>query len=147
MRKDDLPKQKAIAKWEVHGDKAAGEVTADEWQDDKFNDGERVLVIDLDTVDGQLRCYTRRRQQEAIREALDVAEWDGELVGGWLELVYAGDIDTSAGTAKRWEASYVPPGGTAPARAEKVDEPSEPIGVGEFVRGEFEDAGSGFDVF
>jgi hypothetical protein len=58
-----------------------------------------------------MRYYAGRKQQEAIREALEVAGWSGELEGGWLELLYAGDIETPGGgkPARRWEAVYEPP--------------------------------------
>lgn len=109
MRKDDLPKRKAIAKFEHIGDKVAGEVTACEWQADKFNPGEQVLAFTLNDGTDEVQLFARRRQQEAIREALEYAEADEILVGGWLELVYADDLETSAGVAKQWDAAYTPP--------------------------------------
>jgi hypothetical protein len=124
MRKDDLPKRQEIVKFEHVGDKVAGEVLSVEFANDKFNEGERVLVLELDTTDGPVQCYARRRQQEAIREALDVADVDDILVGGWLELVYAGDFEVSgaANAAKRWEAVYEPPAESTPGWLEQEDE-------------------------
>jgi hypothetical protein len=122
MRKDDLPKRQEIVKFEHVGDRVAGEVRSAEFANDKFNEGERVLLLDLDTTDGPVQCYARRRQQEAIREALDVAEVDEILVGGWLELVYASDFEVSgaANPAKRWEATYEAPAESTPAFLDDV---------------------------
>jgi hypothetical protein len=112
MRKDDLPKRRTTAKFEHIGDKAAGEIMppGPQWQDDKFNAGDRVLVLILNDGDYEVQLYARRRQQEAIHEALDLAEADAISTGGWLELVYAADVETANGTGKRWDATYVPAG-------------------------------------
>jgi hypothetical protein len=136
MRKDDLPKRRTTFKFETPGDRMAGEVVSAKLIDSKFDDdSDRVLLLDLDTVDGPVRYYARRRQQEAIREALDMAEVDDILPGGWLELVYAGDYETSgaANPARRWESVYEPPAESTPKWDEKTSalfSPDGPIGVG-----------------
>jgi hypothetical protein len=124
MRKTDLPKRRTIAKFETLGDKAAGKVRppGPKWEDDKFNAGERVGVFLLNDGREEVQLFARRRQLEAIREALEMAEVDEIVTDGWLELVYASDIETANGTAKGWEASYIPP--------DEVDA-ALPLGFGE----------------
>jgi hypothetical protein len=139
MRKDDLPKRRTTFKFETPGDRLAGEITSHKFIDSKYedDDGEKVrtLLLDLDSVDGPVRYYAGRKQQEAIREALDLAEVDELLIGGWLELLYVANIDTPGATnpARRWESVYEPPAQSAPSWAEKPPDlfaSDKPIGVG-----------------
>jgi hypothetical protein len=146
MRKNDLPKRRTAFKFDTPGDRMAGEVKSAKLVDSKFDDdNDQVLLLDLSTVDGPVRYYARRRQQEAIREALDMAGVDDLLPGGWLELEYAGDVDTGGiKPARRWDAVYEPPAESAPKWLEDSSDlfsslSDEPIGVGE-LEDEDEDA-------
>jgi hypothetical protein len=121
MKLSDLPKRRAIAKFDTVGDRVAGEVLAPgpEWQADKFNPDGEVLVFTLGTADGEVQLFARKRQLEAIHEAAELAGADEILTGGWLELEYSGEVEVGSGTAKCWDAAY--------------RSPDDPIGVGELV--------------
>jgi hypothetical protein len=50
MRISDLPKRQEVVKFNAVGDSVAGEVLSAAFVDDKFNPGERVLMLELSTT-------------------------------------------------------------------------------------------------
>ena len=112
------------AKFSAPGDAIDGTIAKEpEWVDDKFNPGEKVLLVVVLTVAGYVRIYARKSQLAAIGRELTRKGAKQLTVGGRLRLAYVSDRESTTGNnpAKVWEAEYDAPGSTGDG----------PVGVGE----------------
>lgn len=100
-----------IAKFDAVGDSAEGVIAAPpEWIDDKFRDGEKVLIVLLENEGRFTKLFLRRRQlSEVGRAVADVGERSLDQ-GGHLKFALVGQNDTGKKyPVKVWSAVYVPP--------------------------------------
>lgn len=99
----------AIVSFTELGTAVEGTILAEpEFTPDKFNAGEKVLVIPIGTDDGPVKLFARKRQLSAIGAAVKLAGAEGLTKGSWLHLAYTADRETPNGTSKVWSADYRP---------------------------------------
>jgi len=112
MKLNEFHQPKADAfKFEQIGDEVDGVISQPPAVvPDKFNAGQKVLALTLDTANGEVSLYVRTGLHDAIVEAVKAAGVDEIDQGGALRAQYTDDRVLRSGyTMKVYKAEYVPP--------------------------------------
>lgn len=114
MKLDEFydPNKPAAFKFDNPGDTIGGTIAQEPaLVDDKFNEGQKVLRVDVETDDGeQFSVYARGQMKDAIGAAVVTVDAEAIEQGGHLTITYGEDKTLRSGrTMKVYSAVYVPP--------------------------------------